>query len=114
MVRMLVLVVALLAFGACHRVTYTTNLPRGETTEAWNHFFVLGLFGHAEIDAKKICPGDVAQITAYQHVTHILLTTITIGIYAPRSVYVTCAVPTAPPGAEPSAAAHAAPREGSR
>lgn len=111
MLRALLLLLALSASGACHRSTYTTNLPRGETKEVWNHFFVLGLFGYAEIDARKMCPGGIAQVTAYQHITHILLTTITVGIYSPRSVYVTCAADSPPPGARSSAVAPASRKE---
>ena len=101
MVRTIVLAVALLAFGACHRTTYTTTRPRGETKSVWTHYYVLGLIGHAKIDAKKLCPNGVARIVGYQNVGHILLTVVTIGIYAPRMIAVTCAVHRGPPGASP-------------
>jgi hypothetical protein len=88
----LLVVVALL--GGCFRVTYRSpsRTPADEHHAHRYSFFVLGLIGHADVHPGADCPQTgVARIASGVTVADALLTFVTIGIYTPRSVVITCA-----------------------
>lgn len=67
------------------------RVPAGEESSEWVPFYLFGAVGHADVDVRDHCP------TARAHEVRIggnLLTVgasiITLGIYTPRKVTITC------------------------
>lgn len=93
-VRLVGLLAALGATG-CYRATFIE--PRAtvnERKDEWTSFYVFGLVGTAEIDARKMCPGsEVVGVATGSNAGTATLTVLTLGIYAPRKVYVACGTP---------------------
>jgi hypothetical protein len=82
------------ALGGCYRATFISNpqVTRGVEHDQWNHFFIFGLVGEANLDVRQFCPdGRVAEVQTQETFLNGLVGLLTIGIYAPRTVYVTCA-----------------------
>lgn len=83
----------LLATSGCYKATFYKNptAVKGEEHEEWTDFFVFGMVGSEQIDVKKFCAnGDAAMIRTGGNVGTGLVGALTIGIYTPRKVYVTC------------------------
>lgn len=108
----LMLASSLLTTG-CYKATFIdSNAHRGAEHEEWTDFFVFGLVGTEEYDVRKFCQGPVALVRTGGNFATGLVSLVTLGIYFPRKVYVTCAAgpgPTLVPGIAPSAPAPAAP-----
>lgn len=87
--------------SGCHKATFIDpNAARGEEHEQWTDFFIFGLVGTEEQDVRRYCRGPVALVRTGGNVGTGIVTILTLGIYAPRKVYVTCAAgPAAPPPA---------------
>ena len=84
----------LLGMSGCYKATFYKNasVVKGEEHEQWTDFFVFGMVGSEQIDVKKFCSnGDAAVIRTGGNVGTGLVGALTIGIYTPRKVYVTCA-----------------------
>ncbi|HEX2877161.1 MAG TPA: hypothetical protein VHP33_38185 [Polyangiaceae bacterium] len=84
----------LLATSGCYKATFYKNASavKGQEHEEWTDFFVFGMVGSEQIDVKKFCSnGDAAVIRTGGNVGTGLVGALTIGIYTPRKVYVTCA-----------------------
>jgi hypothetical protein len=84
----------LLATSGCYKATFYKNasVSKGEEHEEWTDFFVFGMVGSEQIDVKKFCSnGDAAVIRTGANVGTGVIGVLTIGIYTPRKVYVTCA-----------------------
>ena len=82
---------------------FSTGAPRGATTHSmWNSFFIFGLAGEATVDAAALCPNGIAVVETYSSVGQVLLSLLTIGIYAPRTIEVTCAAGAADNHQQPS------------
>jgi len=92
----------LLSASGCYKATFYKNatVTKGEEHEEWTDFFVFGTVGTERIDVKKFCPtGDVAVVRTGGNVGTGLVGALTIGIYTPRKVYVTCAAQGPSPSA---------------
>lgn len=84
----------LLGASGCYKATFYKNatVTRGEEHEQWTDFFVFGMVGSERIDVKEFCPtGDVAVVRTGGNFATGLVGAVTVGIYTPRKVYVTCA-----------------------
>jgi hypothetical protein len=84
----------LLAVSGCYKATFHKNasVVKGAEHEEWTDFFVFGMVGSEQIDVKKFCAnGDAAVIRTGGNVGTGVISVLTIGIYTPRKVYVTCA-----------------------
>lgn len=84
----------LLCASGCYKATFYKNatVTKGEEREQWSDFFVFGTVGTERIDVKQFCPtGDVAVVRTGGNFATGLVGVVTIGIYTPRKVYVTCA-----------------------
>lgn len=82
----------LLGAAACTRVTYVNSMlrPSGAVVEHTGSFFLAGLVGHVDIDAYADCPRGVAGVQSEFSVVDILLTALTLDLYAPRTYLVEC------------------------
>lgn len=101
------LLTALSTMG-CYKATFMTdpNVVKGEEHDEWTDFYIFGLVGTEEFNVKDFCPnGNVAQVRTGGNVGTALVGALTLGIYAPRKVYVTCSAGgPAAPAAAPAAA----------
>lgn len=90
--RLLAAVVIAAVLGGCFKVTYTNpSLPmNGQVVEQKGHFFLFGLIGDAEVPVYQMCPTGVSQIQSGHGVGDIVLTILTLGLYAPRSYEMSC------------------------
>jgi hypothetical protein len=81
------------ALTGCFRVTYQSGRPRGPVKVRHTHgFFLLGLVGEMHVRPEADCQGKgVARMASGVTAVDALLTIVTVGIYAPRTVVVTCA-----------------------
>lgn len=92
------LLAATLASTGCYRATFyrDASVSKGETHDEWTNFYVFGLVGDERVDVRPFCPGgEVAAVQTGGNFATGLVSVVTIGIYTPRKVYVTC--PTATP-----------------
>jgi hypothetical protein len=87
--------VALLVLSTgCYKATFIrdSNAVRGVEHDEWTNFFLFGLVNEQTIDVHQFCPnGKVAQVQTGANFGTGLVSVLTIGIYTPRKVYVTCA-----------------------
>jgi hypothetical protein len=102
--RTIVLLPALTVLGACFHATIETGLtPSTKVLEQkWASSWIYGLVPPKTVETASKCPDGVAkvetQLSFLNQVVHIL----TLGIYTPMDIRVTCALPagaSAPQGA---------------
>ncbi|WP_394846555.1 Bor family protein [Pendulispora brunnea] len=93
-----VLALAWLSQGCFSTSLVNKNLtPGAEKHEEWNSFFFWGLAGEAEVNVAEIChQGEAWKIEEGTNGATWLVSLVTLGIYSPRKVYVTCAAPSQP------------------
>ena len=89
----IVSMVALVALGACYRVTVNTGAPPAATVidKPWQHSFVYGLVPPPAIDAKQTCPQGVASIMTERSFLNGLVGAVTSSILTPMHAKITCA-----------------------
>jgi hypothetical protein len=88
------LLLCALALGGCYKATFIRDpsVIRGAEHDKWSHFFLWGLVGEETLDVHEFCPdGRIAEVQTQANFWNGLVRLVTIGIYAPRTVYVTCA-----------------------
>ncbi|HTE44533.1 MAG TPA: hypothetical protein VK636_04750 [Gemmatimonadaceae bacterium] len=97
---------ALLMFAsaACfHQVVETGRTPSATIVDnEWVPTWIFGLVAAPEIDTRRQCPTGVAIVESETSFMNGIVSIITIGIFTPQHVKVTCASGTAmlPPGAK--------------
>jgi hypothetical protein len=86
-----------LSSAACFHQVVNTGRAAGATTvdKPWVSTWLWGLVAAQPVDVRQECPGGVAVITTEQSFVNGLVSVITIGIYTPQHVTVTCATGTA-------------------
>ncbi|WP_396200915.1 Bor/Iss family lipoprotein [Gemmatimonas sp.] len=89
----IVSVVALVALGACYRVTVNTGAPPAETVidKQWQVSFVYGLVPPPAIDTKQTCPQGVASIMTERSFLNGLVGAATYSLFTPMHAKITCA-----------------------
>jgi hypothetical protein len=74
--------------------TYTFRDKRfeaGEKHDEWRSFFLFGIVGESEVNVSEFCPnGDAAEVAVGTNGGTWLVSWLTLGIYTPDKVYVTC------------------------
>jgi hypothetical protein len=88
------LLLLLIAQASCYRASFYADpkLVRGLEHDQWTDFFVFGLVGKEEFDVRSFCEGrPIAEMKTGGNFATSLVSALTIGIYTPRQVYVTCA-----------------------
>ncbi|MBV6522905.1 MAG: hypothetical protein MNPFHGCM_03055 [Gemmatimonadaceae bacterium] len=93
--------VSLLALGACYHQVVETGLPAGTQTvsKPWTPTWIFGLVPATPIDVRSTCRSGVAFVDTKMSFANGLVSGLTIGIFTPRSVVVTCAAQSAANGA---------------
>ena len=88
------LLAALLGAAGCYKATFIRDpgVVKGTEQDRWLDFWLWGLVNEQDIDVKQFCPdGRVAQVVTGGNFGTGIVSLLTLGIYAPRKVYVTCA-----------------------
>jgi Bor protein len=98
---LLALVVSCAVLGACYHATITTGATPSsdQISQPWASGWIYGLVPPSTVEAAAKCPNGVAQVETQHSFLNELVGFLTIGIYTPMSILVTCA---AAPGATSS------------
>jgi hypothetical protein len=93
-----------LSSAACFHQVVTTGRSPGPTVveKEWVSTWLWGLVAADPIDTRPSCPTGVAIVTTETSFMNGLLSALTLGIWTPQHVTITCASGTAllPPGAK--------------
>lgn len=87
------LALGLLISSACYHQKVQTGLSPGSTVvkKPWTGTYLWGLIPAAAIDVTQNCPGGIATVETKMSFLNGLVSGLTLGIYTPRDVTVTCA-----------------------
>ena len=80
--------------SGCYRATFYRDpaVHKAEAHEQWTNFYIFGLVGSQDFDVHEFCPsGDPAIVMTGGNFATGFVSVITLGVYTPRKVYVTCA-----------------------
>ena len=82
---------------ACFRQVVQTGRAPSETIvqQKWVSTWIFGLVAATPIDARTNCPSGVATVETLTSFPNGLLSVLTLGIWAPQTVQITCASGTA-------------------
>jgi len=108
--RCLAALVALCLTGCYHASVETGRAPGGQRIEqGWAGSYFGGLIGPSTVEARSACPHGVSRVETKHSFLNGLVGGLTLAIYTPMSIEVTCAapavasqVPQAPSPAAPS------------
>jgi hypothetical protein len=91
--RALTLAVVCLLASACYRQVVQTGRTPGTTVvqKPWTATWAWGLVAAKPIDVSQQCRSGIATVETQLSVPNWLATLVTLGIYSPRAVTVTCA-----------------------
>ena len=94
---LLALAVMAVASTACYHQVVNTGRPASTTVvdKPWVPTFIFGLVEAKPIDVRAQCPQGVAVVTTEQSFLNGLVGGLTLGIFTPQHVTVTCASGTA-------------------
>jgi hypothetical protein len=84
------------ASSGCFKATFgdPTQVP-GIEHNRWTDFYLYGLVGDEVVDVNEFCSdGRAYQVRTGGNFGSVLVTVVTLGIYAPRVVWVTCSAGT--------------------
>jgi hypothetical protein len=102
--RWLPAVFLVVSSAACFHQVVTTGRTAGSTVidKPWVSTWIFGLVAADPIETRQSCPTGVAIVTTETSFMNGLLGALTIGIWTPQHVTITCASGTAmlPPGAK--------------
>ena len=93
MLRTLTLVL-LLSTSGCYYAMIDTGRPESVRTveERWAPAYVGGIMAPRLGDVVERCPHGAARVSAHRSVANLAVTVLTLGLYAPTTVEVTCAL----------------------
>lgn len=88
------LVVCCVVFAACHHATIDMGVtPSTETIhQQWANSWVLGLVPPNTVETASRCTSGVAKVETQRSFLNSLVGMLTLGIYTPMEIKVTCAM----------------------
>ncbi|MGZ8379365.1 MAG: Bor family protein [Gemmatirosa sp.] len=91
--RIVALALAAIASTGCYHAVVETGRPAGGTivSRPWTPTFIWGLVAAPEINVASECPRGIARVDTQMSFVNGLAALVTLGIYTPRTVTVTCA-----------------------
>lgn len=91
--RALLAMLGLLGAGACFHQIVQTGAPAGTNVidKPWVNGWLWGLVANDQVDVRRECPMGVAMVETEQSFVNGLVSAVTIGIYTPQHVRITCA-----------------------
>ncbi len=86
---------AVVALSGCYHATIETGLPPGNQTleKPWASGWVFGLVPPSTVETASRCPNGVARVETKLSFLNMLVSAITLSIYTPMAIRVTCAGP---------------------
>lgn len=85
------LLIGALTTGGCYKNTIATGLPSGGGShEEVVPFFLWGLAGEETFNLNQLCPEGVSYIEERREAPEVVLACLTLGLYSPVRVTVTC------------------------
>ena len=90
---LLVLTFCMIAITGCYTTTIETGLPASNMTitKNWATGWVYGLVPPKTVEAAAQCPHGVAKVMTQLSFPNQLVGALTLGIYTPMTIQVTCA-----------------------
>lgn len=91
---LLTLLMAVATLSGCYKTSFAYNnmRPSGDVTEESRTHLLFGLVApDRAYRADRVCPGGVQSVEYYASFGNMCLSCLTINIYTPRTVKVTCA-----------------------
>ncbi|MCH8254806.1 MAG: Bor family protein [Gemmatimonadetes bacterium] len=87
---------AVVAISGCYHATIETGLTPGTQTleKAWASGWLFGLIPPSTVETASRCPNGVARVETQLSFVNMLVSAITLSIYTPMSIQVTCAGPS--------------------
>ncbi|PSQ80659.1 MAG: hypothetical protein BRD46_03795 [Bacteroidetes bacterium QS_8_68_15] len=84
---------AALLLSGCFHTNFTTGKPAGDQVieKPWASSFVNGLIPPGEVDTAEECENGVAQVETKRSFLNMLAQGITLSLYSPMHLKVTCA-----------------------
>ena len=91
--KRIIALVLLVGVAACYHATIETGLTPGPTKieKKWAHGFLYGLVPPTAVETLGQCPNGVAKVETQLSFLNQLANFITLGIYTPMQITVTCA-----------------------
>jgi len=81
--------------GGCYKATLMdANVPRHAVVEEqtrWESYYMWGLVGSPQEDTREICGATPARVRQDAGFGEWIVGTLTLGIYSPRRLVVSCA-----------------------
>ncbi len=85
------LIILMLLVGCHNRVQFPSETPSEQKIEQTDIFLFWGLLGEANYELYEDCPeGRVYEVYAHTSIPQGLLTVVSLGIYSPRTIEITC------------------------
>ncbi|MGI9626057.1 MAG: Bor/Iss family lipoprotein [Longimicrobiales bacterium] len=81
--------------SSCFHATVETGLPPSPVTveDDWADAWISGLVSPETVDLEGECPNGVSRVETQLTFTNQLVSFLTLGIYTPMQIVVTCAAP---------------------
>lgn len=91
--KILSLLTVCVVIGACHHATIDTGLTPSTQTihEPWANSWIAGLVPPSTVETADRCTSGVAKVETQRTFLNGLVGILTIGIYTPMEIKVTCA-----------------------
>jgi len=97
LLRPLLIAAAALLSGACYHATIETGLPPSAQVieQGFASGWIYGLVPPKTVSTASKCPSGVAKVETELSFVNQLVSFLTLGIYTPMHIRVTCAAPSA-------------------
>lgn len=84
--------------SGCYKASFVEDPSSAEvdappTVEVRTDHYLFGLIGHEEVDTRDHCPEGTSAVRTGGDASTGALTVVTLGVYAPRKVFITCKAP---------------------
>lgn len=91
--RLILVLMIVLGASGCYRATFVhPNTIRGQEHHKWKSFYLYGLVGRRDVSTAEVCgETPVSRVQTGGNFGTGIISALTLGIYTPRKVYVTCA-----------------------
>ena len=89
------LLAVVVVLAGCYHANIETGLPAGTQTieQDWASSWVFGLVPPSVVESASRCPNGVARVETQLSFLNQVVRVLTIGIYTPMTIKVTCAGP---------------------
>jgi len=91
--RILMCLTLVFLLSSCYHATVTTGLRPStvKIEKKWANAWIAGLVPPSAVETAEGCPAGVAQVDTQLSFLNMLVANLTLGIYTPMEIVVTCA-----------------------